>query len=274
MRKRKNTAFRLSSGKVPTPPVDTVSTDELLYGSPHSAEWVDFLLKVLSGVLVPTIVAAVTLFAAAWQFNVANDRADRARFIDGALATAQETSILLDESQNALDKLLNATENYGWTSFSEGPFRDYIYFHQHWRQRAIAEHFKLTRYFGKDVADQLIYIDEIDLRPSKSVGVSSPCVLTGGGKESDFEKMNFQASCEITQIPILQDIINDKRLAKTENEMFETFRARGEQGEFARKLLSRYEKVKVVYLRQLNATLTQLGQPQVTVVPKSSPEGR
>jgi hypothetical protein len=276
MRKRRNAASRLLSGKVQIPPVDTVvsSTDKLLYGSPHSAEWVDFLLKVLSGVLIPLIVAAVTLFAAAWQFNTANERTDRARFLDGALATAQETNVLLGEGYNALEKLLNATDSHGWKAFSEGSFHDYMEFHRLWRQRAVSEHFKLTRYFGRDLADQLIHIDEIDLHPVDNLGSSNPCVPPGSKKDFDIEKMTFQTWCTITRIPLLQDVIDDKRLAKTDHELFETFREKSEQEEFAKKLLNHYDKATVGYLRQLNERITQLGQPQVTIVARPTDGGR
>lgn len=274
MRKRRNPASKpsvhteISTVETTVRPSDKPSDRDL-----RSSEGLDFLLKVLSGVLVPLIVVAVTLFAAAWQFNAANERTDRARFLDGALATAQETSVLLDEGYNALEKLLNATDSHGWKAFSEGAFHDYMEFHRHWRQRAVSEHFKLARYFGRDLADQLIHIDEIDLHPIDNLGSPNPCTPSGTKNDFDIEKMTFQTWCTITRIPLLQDAIDDQRTDQSANERFDMFQAKREQEDFAKTLLNQYDKAMVGYLRQLNERLTQLGQPQVTDVARPTGAG-
>lgn len=238
-----------------------------------NADGSELLLKGFSGILVPLIVAAVTLLAAAWQFNAANERADRARFIDSALATAQETSVLLNEGYNELDKLLNATGSDGWKTFSKGAFHDYMGFYRHWRQRAVSEHFKLTRYFGRDLADQLIQIDEIDLHPTHNLGSPNPCAPSGTRDDVDIEKITFQTWCTITRIPLLQDVIDDMRIGESGNEFSDMLQAKREQEDFAKKLLKHYEKEMVGYLRRLNERLTQLGQPQVTVVTRPASAG-
>lgn len=268
MRKRRSQTSRPSAQQKTHSAVEAIvrASDKCPDRSLGSDERSDFLLKVLIGVLVPVIVAAVTLFAALWQFNAANERTDHARFLDGALATAQETSVLLDEGYSSLEKLLNATDSQGWKAFSEGAFRDYLEFHRRWRQRAVSEHFKLTRYFGRDLANQLIHIDEIDLHPIDNLGSPNPCEPPGSKNDFDIAKMTFQTWCSITNIPLLQDSIDDKRTTRTTNELLDLIQAKLAQEDFAKKLLNHYEKAMVGYLRQLNERLTQLGQPQVTVV--------
>ena len=272
MRKRRNPASRPPAHTKILSAVETTvrASNKCSDRSLRSAEGSDFLLKVLIGVLVPVIVAAATLFAAAWQFNAANERSDRARFLDGALATAQETSVLLDEGYNSLEKLLNATDSHGWKAFSEGAFRDYMEFHRRWRQRAVSAHFKLTRYFGRDLADQLIHIDEIDLHPIDNIGSPNQCEPPGSKNGFDIEKMTFQTWCTITRIPLLQDVIDDKRTAQSDSELFDILQEKRKQEDFAKKLLNHYEKAMVGYLRQLNKRLTHLGQPQVTVMARPS----
>jgi hypothetical protein len=268
MRKRGKQQPRPSADTELSPTVEATvpSSDKSYERSSDGVKTEDFILKLLSGVLVPVIVSAVTLLAAAWQFNVANERTERARFLDGALVTAQETSVLLGEGYNALEKLLNATDSQGWKAFSEGAFRDYMKFHRDWRQRAISQHFKLARYFGRDLADQIIHIDEVDLRPVDNLGSPNPCSPPGTKADFDIEKMSFQTWCTITRIPLLQDAIDDRRTAQAGMEFFELIQAKREREDFARELLTRYDKVMVGYLRELNKRLTQLGQPQVAVL--------
>lgn len=246
------------------------SSGHPLRGGWCNSERLDVFFGFLSGVWVPLFVVAVSVGATLWQFNMANHRADQFRFIDGALATAQETSVLLDEGYNELEKLLAATDSKGWQAFSEESFRDYRESHRLWRQRAVSQHFKLARYFGRDLADQLIRIDEIDLYPIENRKSSEPCAYQGDDDSYNIEEMTSQTRCVIMILPILQDLIDGSRVAPSENGLFGLLNEKRKQEDFVRELLKNYDRTRVNYLRELDKRLTKLGQPRVTVVARSS----
>ena len=212
------------------------------------------------------VLAAITLFAAAWQFGLTNERADQSRFIDGAQATAQETSVLLDDGYSALDKLYSATGSDGWKTFSEGPLKDYMEFRRRWHQQLVSEHFKLKRYFGQDLADKLVHIDEIDLHPVNNLSSQNPCTPPGDKSDFDVDKLAFQTWCTVTRIPLAQDTIDDRETIQTSQGFVAALEDKRVHQEFARRLLEQYDKTTLSYLRELDARLTQLGQPQVRLV--------
>jgi hypothetical protein len=223
-------------------------------------------LPLLSGIVIPLVLASLTVFAAAWQFRVTNERSDHARFIDGAQATAQETSVLLDDGYSALDKLYSSTGSDGWKKFSGGPLKDYMEFRRRWHQQLVSEHFKLKRYFGQDLADQLVHIDEIDLHPVDNLKSQNPCTPPGDKSDFDVEKLAFQTWCTVTRIPLAQDMIDAHGTVQTSQDFITALEGRRVHEDFARKLLEQYDKTTLGYLRELDSRLTQLGQPQVTVV--------
>lgn len=228
--------------------------------SPKSSS---FDLSWVQIVVIPLLTTTLTFAGAAWQLHLTNERADHARFVDSAQATAQETSVLLDDGYNALSTLLDAAGQNGWAQFSEGAWKDYRQFHRRWRQQLISEHFKLSRYFGKDLADQLVHIDEIDVRPVDNLSSPNPCTPAGGKDAFDVAKLADQTECVTTMISFKRDDLASAKADKKMDDLFEAIKGQREAQDFARKLLGQYDKLTVGYLRQLDGRLTQMGQPQV-----------
>lgn len=216
---------------------------------------------------VSLLTAAITLAGTSCQQARQDERADRAKFLDGAQVTAQETSRLLYDGYNALDKLLKETDQKGWGEFSKGPWHEYMQFHRGWRQQLIAEHFKLSRYFGKNMADELVHIDEIDIHPVNNLSSPNPCSPPGDDKNYDIEKLSSQIECYARFATLKQDIINQDIKDRKAGEIFEAIQSKSDTEQHARDLLQHYDKSTVSYLRRLDATLTELGVTKVTVVP-------
>lgn len=216
------------------------------------------------------LTAAFTLVGTNFQQAHQDERADRAKFLDGAQATAQETSRLLYEGYNALDKLLKETDKKGWGEFSRGPWDEYVQFHRGWRQQLIAEHFKLSRYFGKSMANQLVHLDEIDIQPVNNLSSPDPCSAPGDDKDYDMEKLTNQIECYSRFVTLKQDIINNEIKDRDAKQLYDALKSKRNTEERAWELLQHYDKSTVSYLRRLDATLTELGVTKVTVVPSDS----
>ncbi|WP_431480824.1 hypothetical protein [Pseudomonas thivervalensis] len=208
---------------------------------------------------VSLLTAAITLAGTSYQQARQDERADRSKFLDGAQLTAQETSRLLDDGYNALANLLKKMDKIGSEEFSKGPLDEYMVFYRGWRQQLIAEHFKLSRYFGKDMANQLIHLDEIDLHPVNNLSSPDPCTPPGSEDSFDIEKLAFETQCYARSVTVKQDIINRDAEDKSIDEFAEVLNAKLRTENFTKKLLQHYDKSSVSYLRELDARLTDLG---------------
>lgn len=219
----------------------------------------------LQHVITPVLTAVLTLAGTQWQLANQNQRADRERFIDAAQATAQDTSRLLLDGYAALQTLVNESDNKGWEEFSRTSWTRYRDFHRQWRQQLIVQHFKLARHFGKDVADKLVHVDEIDLRPPGPSRADRPCVPAGGADSFDVAKLASQIDCMTRLITVSQDAIDASTASDAGAPWTKLAQDKRETVAFTWQLLAQYDKASVSYLRTLNDRLTQLGEPEVTV---------
>lgn len=213
------------------------------------------------------LTSALAFSYTTWQTNQQNARADTERFIDGAQLTALETSHLIDDGYNALYKLVNSTDKKGWKEFYEKDYRGYLDFQRKWRQQLIAEHFKLTRYFGKAMADQLIHLDEID-KPSqeKTRGSHASACSIDDRNSVDLAKIASQIECATRYITSDQDIIEESIANRESADVLDGIQAKQKNETFAYEVLKSYETSSVRYIRKLDELLTKLGKPQVTVI--------
>ncbi len=212
------------------------------------------------------LTAGLTLLGVIWQQDQQAARENHLRFLDAAQTTAQETSRLLNDGHNELAKLVDASGDKGWKEISKSSWSDYWAFHQQWREQLIAEHFKLVRYFGKHMADQLIHIDEIDLHPIKDLASPYPCKPPGGKDDLDIEKLSFVTECTIRMAAVEQDIVDEDVDNKKTGEIMDGIQEHWKLENSESQLLDEYDKSTVRYLRALDDMLTQLGEPQVTIL--------
>lgn len=221
-----------------------------------------------STIAIPLVTAALTLAGTSWQSREQMMQQERTRFLDGAQSTAQEAGQLLDEGYQALAKLRSATGQQGWQELYAGAWREYMDFHRRWRRQVIAEHFKLTRYFGKDLADRFVHVDEIDLTPVAKQVISRPCEVAGDQDSFDIVKLAGQMECFTRQIGALNDVAaeaagrHDFQAYMDINEDLRSY------ADVSSKILNQYDRASVGYLRELSRRLTEMGSPVVTVVKK------
>jgi hypothetical protein len=211
--------------------------------------------------------AVLTLWSMNLQQSRQEQHAEHVRFIDGAQTTAQETTVLLFEGFNSLKKLANSANDKGWKEIRNSSWHEYYEFHQHWRERLITEHFKLIRYFGKHMADQLIHVDEIDLHPLKDLKSTTLCSIPGGDDAIDIEKLASHAECIVRMSAVSSDIYDEETADKKDTgQQIEKFQSQRTYSDREFELLKEYEKAMIRYIRTMDEMITQLGAPQVTVI--------
>jgi len=163
---------------------------------------------------------------------------------------------LLNDGYNELAKMTIASHNKGWKEFSASSWADYMAFHRRWREQLIVEHFKLIRYFGKHMADDLIHVDEIDLHPVSNLSSPNPCMPSGGKGDLDIAKLAYVTECTTRMAAVTQDVIDDGITHKTDDSIMSSIQEHSRQENFESRLLEDYEKSTVRYLRVLDDTLT------------------
>lgn len=215
---------------------------------------------------ISLLTAGITLLGTYCLQVHQDERADRARLLDGAQTSAQDTKRLLDNGYNALAKLLKGMDQKGWDDFSKGPLDEYMEFRRGWRQQLIAEHFKLSRYFGKDMANDLIHIDEIDTRPTDNLSSPNPCSRPAKYQHSDIEKLAAEIECHARFMTVKQDAVNGRLDAQQTDELVEALNSKMDLMNETKKLLRQYDKASVSYLRKLDTRLTKLGVSTVTAL--------
>ena len=220
--------------------------------------------SIRSTISVAILTTALTLFGTSLQQAHQDKRADSLRFIDGAQTTIQETILVLDDGYNALENLVSKAEEDGWDEFSRSDWREYIDFNRRWRQRLISQHFKLARYFGKDLADNLIHLEEAylmnqNLKEDK-IGTSKP--------ENNYDIQKLASEVELTTrlITVNQDIIDKSINTKKTDDVFDAMEDKRRNLHAARQMLAQYDRGSIMFIKQLDERLTQLGATKVLVV--------
>lgn len=217
------------------------------------------------------LTAIFALWGVSFQLSHQDEQAERLRFIDGAQATAQETTSLLFEGFNSINNLVNSSDDKGWKEIQDSSWHEYYAFHQRWRERLIAEHFKLVRYFGKDLADQLIHVDEIDLHVVKNTNSTTPCSVPGGNNSIDIEKLASHVECVVRFSAVSFDVYEENITKNNDaNQRIEQVQSRIKYSKTKAELLESYEKSIVRYIRSMDKIITQLGAPRVTTIPSKN----
>lgn len=215
---------------------------------------------------VAILTTALTLFGTSLQQAHQDKRADSQRFLDGAQTTIQETILVLHDGYNALENLVSKAEENGWEKFSRSDWIEYLDFNRGWRQRLISQHFKLTRYFGKDLADKLIHLDEAYMMNSDSVKIQTDAARRT--ESYDIQKLASDVEFTTRLITVNQDIIDKSINTQKTEGIFEVMDEKRKNIDAARAMLEQYDRGSIGLIKQLDERLTQLGAANVLVIQK------
>ncbi|MCF5709504.1 hypothetical protein GIV19_19775 [Pseudomonas syringae] len=222
------------------------------------------LAHTIAGAIITT---GLTLSGTAYLQNKQNETAERVRFLDGAQATAQATTKLLIQGYNALKQLKDATEKKGFQFYITDSGRKFEEFYRDWRQHMIQNQFSVSRYYGTDLASQLIHVDEIDKAPVNNLSSPNPCSAPGTPDSYDINKMAVQVDCLIHFSSLTQDRLDSDEPGDKE-EFFDHIAKKSALDRDVRRMIDNYEVSYVKVLRSMDDKFTQLGGVKVTVLPR------
>ncbi|WP_146041987.1 hypothetical protein [Pseudomonas protegens] len=222
------------------------------------------MLQTIAGAVITT---GLTLLGTAVLQKYQNDAAERTRFLDGAQVTAQATTKLLIQGYNALEQLRSSTDKKGFEFYIKDSGHKYEKFYRDWRQQMIQNQFSVSRYFGGDLASELIHVDEIDKAPVDNLSSPSPCAAPGKPDSYDINKMAVQVDCLIRFSSLMQDRINSDE-PNDKAAFIDNINRKSAMDKDIRKMIDNYEVYYVKVLRSMDDKFTQLGAIKVTVVPR------
>lgn len=153
--------------------------------------------------LIPTIVGAVittglTLFGTSYLQYRESERIDHAKFLDGAQATAQDTSRLLAEGYSSLEKLTQLSHKNEDSDVILEKVRQYDELYRSWRQRLIENQFKISRYFGSDMSGDIIDLKEIEVATVGDPTAPEDCSIPGFEDNPEMNKLSERIRCLVT----------------------------------------------------------------------------
>ena len=213
--------------------------------------------------VVTAVLTSLLTLTGTYALQSRQEARDEANQFRGAAQnTVQETVAILDDGYNALDKLIRATHETGWKEFSQGPWRDYMAFERRWHQRMIVQHFKLERYFGKDMADTLIDLDDIPMRPTHAGSDNEDPTV----RRYNLQKLAADIEYTVRIMTATQDIIDEHLGAKKPDGLMDMIIAVNSNRDTAGRQLKEYDAGTIRLLKSLDERLTQLGARKVTVV--------
>ncbi len=229
---------------------------------------VDKALPNLSMSFWSSIVAAVftglfTILGIAWQLNEQRQQFEKKLLLDGAYNAAQETARLLSDGYVALARLARESHGKSWEQITDRPWGEFMAFHRHWRQRLMAHHFQLARYFGQDLANELIHVDDknFDQDASDTKG-SGLCTLLS----VDMERLMQQAECYLRLASVTLSLVESDTAAGMSG-FVENRQQYDSLMKEAQELIEEYDKSTIRFLRAMEARLTQLrGGPYIVVM--------
>ncbi|MCR8721252.1 hypothetical protein NVV30_21475 [Pseudomonas syringae] len=157
---------------------------------------------------------------------------------------------------------MSEAETKGWDKFSQTDWNDHRTFRRQWRQKLTSQHFKLTRYFGKDLADNLINLD----RPKRLDNEIIDGNHVDGKKTYNIEQLASDVEFMTRLITLNQDIIDQSFNKQKANGAFEAMDEKRKNADTASKMLEQYNQGSVELIKKLESRLTQLGAASVKVV--------
>ncbi|KPX19192.1 Uncharacterized protein ALO71_01198 [Pseudomonas amygdali pv. dendropanacis] len=217
------------------------------------------LASTIAGAIITT---GLTLLGTSLLQGRESDRANHAKFLDGAQATAQETSKLLAEGYSALETLTQDSSKSEGSAAKLENVRKYDEFYRGWRQRLIENQFRVSRYFGATISANIIHLKEIEVAKIHDPAAPEPCTLPGIDDSLDMNKLAERIRCLVTISAFWdrrQQSVNPHDL----DEQLTLERSRSINTENIRRQMISYEASYVRILRGLDDRFSALGAKRV-----------
>lgn len=205
--------------------------------------------------VIITVVGGFLTFNHQWELN------RRDRLVSEAHKVADDLTVLLFDGYKHLDKFNSAVAySSDWREFVSGPYAEYLTYKEGWRRDMIIMHYKVERYFGEDIADQLVNTEKlISGQDYQDLSSPSPCA-TPKGTEHSMMVLAEAIECDVRYSAVIKTMIykdsedwvgaaSDNRKNTSRN--FDNLKI--------------YDRNIVSYIRAINSRLTSLGEVSVKV---------
>jgi hypothetical protein len=203
--------------------------------------------------VVITVIGGFLTFNHQWEMN----RHDR--LVSDAHKVSDDLTVLLFSDLKYL-KVLNDSVSKGesWEEFLQGPYAEYLARKEVWRRDVIIMHYKVERYFGGDIANDLINTEKLISGASyEDLSSPSPCATPADAERS------LMVTSDVIECQVRMAAYLKMKLSKDSDDVF---------GDITRDIsLSRsnaenmrlYDRNIVSYIRAVNSRLTSLGEVSV-----------
>lgn len=217
----------------------------------------------LVDIIIPTAIASIfTLLITSWQLYVQKENQDRDSLISNAEGTAEETSNLLMDGYLHIYKLIDTVSASESSADIKSAITSFNVFKHKWRQDLIIEHFKISRYFGEHMANQLININKISQEHDKNTHDKSPKKVFAFSVYDLVDSIERDAYIGLLTQKTISDIMNDKY-----NDSIITFiEDKNSTMKHAADLLEQLDQSNLRYINALESVLNQIGEPRVMVL--------
>ncbi|WP_139114042.1 hypothetical protein [Pseudomonas sp. 58 R 3] len=210
---------------------------------------------------VTLLAVVITVFGGFLTFNHQWELNRRDRLISEAHKVADDLTVLLFDGYKQIDKF-NSAVHYStdWREFVSGPYTEYLTFKKGWRRDMIIMHYKVERYFGEDIADQLVNTEKlISGQNYEDLSSPSPCAMP---PETEHSMMVLAESleCDIRHSAVIKTMI-----FKSSENLLENVNSNSKNASRNVQNLRIYDRNIVSYIRAINSRLTSLGEVSVKV---------
>lgn len=222
---------------------------------------IQFYIQLL-GPLVALISVLITIVGGLITYNHQWETTRHDRLISEAHKVSDELTILMFAGLQDVKDLNEAVDtSKDWPDFFDKYYRPYLVRKDKWRRDMIVMHYKIERYFGADLAAQLINTNMLiaGVQPD-DLSKPSPCSMSEEAKKS-LMVTNEIIECEIRVAASARpawdgSTFNELELLKFNNEI----------SAHNMKNIDIYDRQIIQYIKSVNDRLTAMGEVSVSVV--------
>lgn len=216
--------------------------------------------NIAKGVSALVLAIASAFFGAYWGSYWQSKHESEEKMRTAAQEAAKDMTKLLFEAHSKLRRLLLAAGEKNWEDLKESEWREYRDFRDEWGKKIVLSDFELRRYFGKDLADNVMHVDQIDISPpAENLSSRNPCAYAGRSGDYDLVKQVDQIECYARWVSVGNQAVEDMPSGK----LFDALEDERKSKKIMYENLREFEKNVVRFVRSVEKGRTALGTPIV-----------
>lgn len=225
---------------------------------------IQFYIQLL-GPFVALISVLITIVGGLITYNHQWETTRHDRLISEAHKVSDELTVLMFSGLQDIKDLNEAVDSSkDWIDFFDKYYRPYLVKKDKWRRDMIVMHYKIERYFGVDLATQLINTNMLiaGVQPD-DLSKPSPCFM------SDEAKKSLMITNEIIECEIRVAASTRPTLGGGAFNEFELLKFNNDMSAHNMKNIDIYDRQIIQYIKSVNERLTAMGEVSVSVIVES-----